>query len=387
MLDGGTALANFAVFSALATETHGQVWWEWPEHYRRPESAAVAGFATTDPAGFFFQLYLQWLADRQFGAAAKAGHDAGLRFGFYRDLAVGTAPDGAESWANQGVYAGGVSVGAPPDAFSADGQTWALPPPNPAVPGRAWLDTFASLLRANMRHAGALRIDHAMGLSRLFWIPDGMPGAMGAYVQYPFEEMIGELSLESHRSRCIVIGEDLGTVAPGFRDRMTAASILSYRVLFFEREKEGLGFDPASAYPEKAVACVSTHDLPTLAGWWRGSEIEERRSLGSMSPEQADKADAERVIERTKLAEALGDPALAASPEATPTIVGAIHRFVAATPSMLVVAQADDLVGETAAVNLPGTDTERPNWRRRLEVDVADMFDLPLAQVSLPKRS
>jgi glycogen operon protein len=382
---GGTALSQFAHFGALSEQRRGEDWWHWPEELRHPDRIAGA----TDPAtarGVFFQLYLQWLADRQFAAAAEAGRAAGLTYGFYRDLAVGTAPDGAEAWANQAVYARGVSVGAPPDAFSASGQTWCLPPPNPVAPGRAWLDTFAGLARANMRHAGALRIDHAMGLSRLFWIPDGMPGAMGAYVAYPTDAMIAELSLESHRARCLVIGEDLGTVAPGFRDRMAAANILSYRVVFFEREKNGLGFDPAARYPEKAVACVSTHDLPTLAGWWRGAEIEERRRIGSFTPEEADKAEAERAIERVKLAEALGDPGLAESAEPSQRLASALHGFIASTPSMLVMAQADDLVGETVAVNLPGTDQERPNWRRRLEVDVADLFDLPLAQASLPVR-
>jgi glycogen operon protein len=333
-----------------------------------------------------FQIYLQWLADRQFGAAAQAGRGAGLTLGFYRDLAVGTAPDGAEAWAEQGIYAGGVSVGAPPDPFSANGQVWALPPPNPVAPGRAWLDTFSRLLAANMRHAGALRIDHAMGLSRLFWIPDGAPGAQGAYVHYPMEDMLGEVSLESHRAECLVIGEDLGTVAPGFRARMAAADILSYRVVFFEREKQGLGFLPADAYPEKAVACVSTHDLPTLAGWWHGQEIDERRALGSFTPAQADKAAADRQVERRKLAELMGNPALAESPDASMELVADIHRFVASAPSMLVMAQADDLVGETLAVNLPGTDSERPNWRRRLDVDVTDLFELPLAKAGLPVR-
>ncbi len=384
--EGGANLANFAAYSAMAVERRSSAWWDWPEDMRRPSQHGVEAYAAANPDGYLFQVYLQWLADRQFAAAASAGRGAGLNFGFYRDLAVGTAIDGAESWANQGVYVSGVSVGAPPDAFSANGQVWALPPPNPAVPGRAWLDTFAQLARANMRHAGALRIDHAMGLSRLFWIPDGAPGAMGAYVHYPMEEMLAELSLESHRAQCLVIGEDLGTVAPGFRERLAAADILSYRVVFFEREKAGLGFIPAADYPEKSVACVSTHDLPTLAGWWTGREIEERRSLGSFTPEEADRAEAERALERVKLAEAIGRPGLAEQGETGVELAAGIHGFVAATPAMLVMAQAEDLVGETVAVNLPGTDTERPNWRRRLAVDVTDMLDTPLARQSLPVR-
>ncbi len=382
---GGTPLADYAVFAAASDEFGGAPWWTWPEGLRHPDDPGVRAYAEAQPERFFFQLYLQWLADLQLGAAAAAGHAAGLRFGFYRDLAVGTAQHGAESWANQGTYATGMSVGAPPDAFSANGQTWGLPPPSPVAPGRTWLDTFARLVSANMRHAGALRIDHAMGLSRLFCIPHGMPGAAGAYVHYPFEAMLGELALESQRARCLVIGEDLGTVAPGFRERLAAADILSYRVLFFERE-HGLSFIPADRYPAKAVACVSTHDLPTLAGWWRGAEIAERRALGSFTDAEADRAETDRAVERARLVEALGRPDLAGAAEAGTEIVGDVHRFVAAAPSMLVMAQADDLVGETVAVNLPGTSSERPNWRRRLAPDVDDLFDLPLARQSLPVR-
>ncbi len=383
--EGAGPLADFALFSAVSDERGGDVWWTWPEALRRPDGPGAATYRDAHRARVDFQLYLQWLADRQLAGAAGAGKDAGLAFGFYRDLAVGTSHGGAEAWANQGVYAGGISVGAPPDAFSADGQTWGLPPPNPTAPGRAWLDTFAGLLAANMRHAGALRIDHAMGLSRLFWIPEGMPGGAGAYVHYPFEQMIGELALESQRARCLVIGEDLGTVAPGFRERLAEADVLSYRVLFFERD-DALGFKPAADYPEKAVACVATHDLPTFSGWWRGAEIAERRALGSFTEAEADRASRDRAVERRKLAEAIGRPDLADEAEATSDLVGTVHRFAASAPSVLVMAQADDLAGEATAINLPGTGAERPNWRRRLKPDVDALFDTPLARAALPVR-
>ena len=383
---GGEPLSRFATFMAIMELNGGGDWWHWPTELKTPDAPGVAAFTTAAPERYYFQLYMQWIADRQLAAAAEAGRQAGLDYGFYRDLAVGTAPDGAEAWANQGVYVRGVSVGAPPDFFSASGQTWCLPPPNPVAPGRLWLDTFAGMVSANMRHAGALRIDHAMGLSRLFWIPDGAPGSAGAYVQYFMDAMLGELSLESHRARCMIIGEDLGTVAPGFRERMAEANILSYRVAFFEREKNGLGFEPASAYPAKAVACVATHDLPTLVGWWTGADIDEREAIGSLKPEEAAAGRALRATERGKLAEAIGRPDLASQPEASPALLQALHAFLAATPSMLVMAQADDLVGERDAVNLPGTDQERPNWRRRLDADVTDLLDLPMAKASLPVR-
>jgi glycogen operon protein len=273
-----------------------------------------------------------------------------------------------------------VSIGAPPDPFSAEGQIWCLPPPNPIAPES--IRIFAHLLQANMRHAGALRIDHAMALQRLFWVPDGARGAEGAYVSYPIDANLAEITLESERARCIVVGEDLGTVPEGFREKLSAADVLSYRVLFFERD--GAAFRPAEAYPAKAVACVATHDLPTLAGWWAGNDIEERRSIGQMSAEAAAQDKAERVADKTRLAARVGEAALGATPEVPNEIVQAVHEFIADTPSVLAMAQVEDLIGERVAVNLPGTDRERPNWRRRLVPDVAAIFDGPTA--ALPQR-
>ena len=365
---GGLRLYRFAAFEALTEANPGRPWMDWDEALRHPDNLAVDNFGVTHVTRLRFHCYMQWIAERQLAAAAQRGRDSGLSLGLYRDIAVGTAPDGAEAWAEAGYFARGVSVGSPPDPFSADGQIWSLPPPNPIAdnPG----ETLAHLLQANMRHAGALRIDHAMGLQRLFWVPDGAKGADGAYVNYDLDANLADLALESQRAACLVIGEDLGTVPDGFRDRISEADVLSYRVLFFERD--GLSFLPPERYPEKAVACVSTHDLPTLAGWWNGADIGERQALGLTPADAGESARTERGAEKIALMRALNlDPGSGDGPAP----VEAVHRFIGQTPCVLAVAQIDDLVGENTAVNLPGTDRERPNWRRRLKPDVAEIFD------------
>jgi glycogen operon protein len=327
-----------------------------------------------------FHQYLQFLADRQFAAAAAKSTASGLELGFFRDLAVGAAPDGVEAWARSDDLADGAWVGAPPDPFAAEGQNWHLPPPLPLRLARGGFASFAALVASNMRHAGALRIDHAMGLTRLFWIPDGGTGADGAYVAYPFADLLGQVALESARARCMVVGEDLGTVPEGFRPTMTEAGILSYRVLLLERE--GRTFKPAASYPARAIACVSTHDLPPLAGWWEGADVHERLALGLLHDSRD--AEAERSAERAALIDALAGEGSLSRPDAgeppVATVIAAAHEFVAATPCDLVLAQAEDLAGMRVGVNLPGTDAERPNWRLRLPVPVEALLTGEAAQ-------
>ena len=366
---GGEALHRFAVFESIAETVPRLPWQLWDAGLRTPTGAGIAPFAQAHAGRVRYHLWLQWVASAQFEAAAARAGTAGLHLGFYRDIAVGTAPDGAEAWAEAGNFARGASVGAPPDPFSATGQVWSLPPPNPVAVASTM---FATLLAANMRHAGALRIDHAMGLQRLFWVPDGASGAQGAYVGYDLERNLADVALESHRARCLVIGEDLGTVPDGFRDRLDAADVLSYRVMFFERD--GLHFIPRGEYPAKAVACVATHDLPTLAGWWDGADYAERRSIGHMTAEDAAQAEADRSEEKQRFAEAVGVTSLEGVAGVPPEVLRAANRFVAETPCILAVAQAEDLVGETVAVNLPGTSVERPNWQRKLGMDVTEIF-------------
>ena len=375
---GGPPLHRFAIFEAIAATHPREPWQRWPDELRRPDSAGVASFASRQARGVRFALYLQWLAERQLAAAAGHARASGLALGFFRDLALGAAPDGAESWADPGSYARGVSIGAPPDPFSPTGQVWNLPPPNPEAMVASACAGVRELYAANMRHAGALRIDHVMGLSRLFWIPEGATAADGAYVGYPLDALLGVLALESTRARCLVVGEDLGTVPEGLRERLAAADVLSYRVLWFERD--AAGFAEPSRYPVKAAACVSTHDLPTVAGWWTGADIDEKQALHLLSADAADAERAERRASRDALAVALeragvvrDAPIDGAAPHDA-AITAAIHRFVGASPSVLALIQADDLAGETTAVNLPGIDRLRPNWRRKLSVAVEALW-------------
>lgn len=380
--NGGAAMQRFACFEAISETLPGTPWTAWPAGLRDAAGAEVAVFGAANAARIRFHQFLQFLSDRALATTAATARAAGLGLGFYRDLAVGCAPDGAEAWAAGNRFARGASVGAPPDPFSANGQIWHLPPPNPLTMADSGYAGFAGLLAANMRQAGALRIDHVMGLTRLFWVPDGGSGADGAYVAYPLDDLLGQAALESARAGCAVVGEDLGTVPDGFRERLAQAGVLSYRVLWFERD--GIAFRAPAAYPAQSVACVATHDLATLIGWWSGADIAERATLGQIPAQTVAAAQAEREQEKVALVEALmregllrtrPDPAAPLSPDAA----AAVHRYVARTPAELVLAQADDVGGEPDGVNLPGTDRERPNWRRRITVPASGLFTTPLA--------
>ena len=372
--DGGSSLQRFAIFEVIAELHPGLPWQRWPEPLRHADSLLVADIGRSHAHRVRFHLYLQFLADRQLAAAAAGGRKASLSLGLLRDLAIGAAPDGAEAWAGRHLLAHGAAIGAPPDPFSADGQIWGLPPLNPQAIAQDGFAAFAALLATNMRHAGGLRIDHVMGLSRLFWVPDGAKGADGAYVAYPFRHLLGQLALESQRARCLIVGEDLGTVPDGFRETLSAANILSYRVLLLERE--GAGFKPPAGYPELALASVSTHDLPTFAGWQQGADIAEQAELGLMADPAP--ALARRADEQAALADAFRQEGIS-----LPGAAAAAHAYVAASPAGLVLAQVDDLDGATQAVNLPGTDTERPNWRRKLATPVPGLLQTPQAEAIL----
>ncbi len=260
------ALRRFAIFETIAEVLGTSHWQAWPAELRHPESPGVAAFARQHHRTVQFHAFLQRLADRQFAAAAGSAAQHGLSLGFYRDLAVGAAPDGAEAWSAQDTLMHGVSVGAPPDPFSFHGQIWSLPPPDPVAMRSDGFSAFNELLVANMRHTGALRIDHVMGLRRLFVIPDGAGAIDGAYVTYPMEDLLGQVALQSQRAKCLVVGEDLGTVPEGMSDALAASNILSYKVLWFERRDGHIR--PPAEWRRLAAACVSTHDLATLAGWW-----------------------------------------------------------------------------------------------------------------------
>ena len=382
---GGETLRRFAAFQAAAEGGAGANWRLWPQDLRDGEAKAIDHAIERNRQGFEFALFCQWLADRQLGEAARRAQDHGLEIGLYRDLAVGAAPDGTEAWAHAGALAHGVTIGAPPDPFSVQGQNWCLPAPNPVAGAREGWASLSAVYRANMRHAGVLRIDHAMGLQRLFLIPEGARPADGAYLSYPLDDLIGHIALESERAQCMVVGEDLGTVPDGFRDRLTSAKITGMRVLWFERK--GVEFVPPASYPPTSVACVATHDLATLAGWWQGADIAERLALGLLTLARAGEEIAERREEKRALLRALAAAGLIVSqaedgplPDAT---AAAVHALIGGSSSMFAHAQYDDLVGEKVATNLPGTDRERPNWRLKSGPDVAAAFASHRAQAIL----
>jgi 4-alpha-glucanotransferase len=387
----GERLVRFAIFEALCEWFGARPWQEWPEAYRDPASEAVRIFAEARADRIDFYRFLQWLADEQL-AAVKARADAqGLSIGLYRDLAIGCALDGADAWAEQDVIVQRAKVGCPPDPFNMLGQDWGVPPLHPHVLRERGLEPFAAIIRANMRHAGALRIDHAMGLMHLFWIPgDGTPRD-GAYVTYGFEDMLAVLALESHRHRCLVVGEDLGTVPAGFRERMADDNILSYRVLYFE--KDGERFKRPDEYPGLALACITTHDLATLSGFWRSADIDLKHRL-ELYPSQEAESDerAGRNADRLQLlrtllsSDMLPEGMDAENPDVhmAPVLSAALHRYLARSDAGIMLVQVDDLTEELEQVNVPGTVDERPNWRRRLSMDVDEIASAPVTRALIP---
>jgi len=390
---GGRALAAFATFEALHEQQQasggGFSWHDWAPGLRDPNSAAVARFAKDHRERIEFFEFLQWQADAQLGAAAEAGRGTGLSLGLYRDLAVGVSPQGAEAWADQGLVVPGMGIGAPPDPLSRMGQDWGLAPINPLALRQAGFAPFIAALRANMRHAGVLRIDHVMSLQRLYWVPRGQSAVAGAYVTYPFAALLRLVALESHRQHCAVVGEDLGTVPEGFRETMHRANLLSYRVVAFERRWGG-GFIPSWEYPALAAASAATHDLPTLKGFWLGRDIAWRQLLGLYPDAAAEAAEiSDRKRDRWQLLETLAGEGLIAherfgeflpseeAPAYGAALGDAILAFLARSRARLMLVQLEDVAGEEEQANLPGTSDAHPNWRRRLAARLEDLLAGP----------
>ncbi len=383
---GGDALWRFACFETISEHRKKEIWRDWPSHLRDGQDSALKKVASEEASRIRFHMFLQWLCDRQLAGAAEQAASSGLALGFCRDLAVGAAPDGCERWSRPHQFIDGFSIGAPPDAFARDGQNWGLAPPNPLAWREDGCASFVELLAANMRYAGALRIDHVMGLARLFVAPNGAKASAGTYIDFPIDDLLAHMALESERAKCFIVGEDLGTVPWGLREKLDASDVMSYRVLWFERDGER--FSPPSHYAHKAMACVSTHDLPTLAGWWEGEDIIERTALGLLSQDAARTASILRLRDKRELLAALRSEELIdadhdAGAPFDDALAGAIHAYVARSPSWLAMAQIDDLAGETSAVNLPGTDRERANWRRKLTGELPEIFENARARAIL----
>lgn len=386
----GETLEDFATWEVLA-ETLGAPgppatdWSAWPARYRDPRGAAVAAFRSERAEAIAFRAWLQFELDEQLARAAARGRAAGLSIGVYQDLAVGSAPDSADTWMAQDCYARGVAVGAPPDDYAPDGQNWGFPPLDPHRLRADGYRSWSRLLRANLAHAGALRIDHAMGMMRLFWIPAGRPGHEGAYVHYPVEEMLGVLALESRRAGALVIAEDLGTVPPAFRERLADWQVLSSAVVYFERD--GGAYRPAAAYPPRALATVETHDLVPLAGHAAGKDLAIRRRVGQLADDDAlAAARAARAAEHEALLARLREEGLLDGEGEPPyaALCVAVHAFLARTPSALVAASLDDLAAETEPVNVPGVPIEQHrSWSRRMARPLEVLRDDPLAAAVL----
>ncbi len=383
--ESGRAGELFATFEALQEHFLRQdaslgYWRHWPEEYRRPDSHAVNEFALAHRARVELYWYLQWQADAQLASVQAVCAAAGMPIGLYRDVGVGVSDDGAESWMNQEEMAPGVTIGAPPDPLAAKGQDWGLAPFNPVALRGAAYRPFIEMLRANMRHAGALRLDHAMQLRRLYWVPPGCGADQGAYVAMPARDLFGIVALESRRNRCLVVGEDLGTVPEGFRELMFGSGVYGYRLFVFERDHAG-AFKPPSQFTEQALVAVGTHDLPSLRGYWEGTDVAERRRLQQYPrPEMADEEAQASAADRRRLVEALHREGMLShdfpldgglGDEQVTALADAVHAYLERTPSRIMMVQIEDVLGLSLQFNLPGTTDQHPNWRRRYPLGVA----------------
>ncbi|GAC1348892.1 MAG: 4-alpha-glucanotransferase [Vulcanimicrobiaceae bacterium] len=395
---GGARLESFALYEALTerfvrSDGTERGWLFWPAEFRDPAGEAVRVFALEARGRIDYFKYVQWLTDEQLAAAA--GEARALAVGLYLDVAVGVDRNSADVWFDTGAYALDETVGAPPDPLGPHGQNWGLAPLDPAGMLRDGGAAFAELLETNMRHAGALRLDHVMALLRVFRIPFGQTAAHGRYVAYPFDELLAIARAASEAAGCLIVGEDLGSVPPGFRERMEREGIFSYRVLLFEREHDGT-FRPPERYPEFALATATTHDVPTLVGWAVGRDIDTHANIGLTSSEHTELAHNARRVEVSLLLDALrGAGELdtdtferlhhrvdrrRTDPGDFDDLVRAAYRFLARSPARLVLVQLDDALGELEQVNLPGTDTEYPNWRRKSAVEIHRLASDPHLQ-------
>jgi 4-alpha-glucanotransferase len=377
---GGPLLEQHALFEALhahflGADPNAHSWRTWAAEWRNPAGPAVIDFARRHAREIEFHCFLQWLADRSLAAAQRKAKEAGMRGGLVADLAVGMSKDGSHAWARQCDILGGLAIGAPPDLFNARGQNWDLTTFSPLALLSGGFEPFLDTLRATMRHAGGVRIDHAMGLMRLWVIPDGADPADGAYLAYPLDDLLRLTALESHRHCAIVVGEDLGTVPEGLRERLAETGISGMRVLWFERQ--GDRFLPPTAWSVEAAAMTSTHDLPTVAGWWSGADIAVREQCGLIRDGAKERA--ERQKDCAELwaafrAAKAGDGPQPKTSEGS-RIADAAVRFIARTASRLALLPAEDALALKDQPNLPASINEHPNWRRRYKAEAALMLE------------
>ena len=358
----GQSLDDFATWCALA-EQYGNDWHQWPEDLQHPAGPAVADFAAEHAKTVDFHRWLQWQLDDQLTAAQATAVQAGMELGVMHDLAVGVDPNGADAWALQDVLALGVTAGAPPDEFNQLGQDWSQPPWRPDQLVDHAYEPFRALVNAVLRHAGGVRVDHIIGLFRLWWIPKGAPPTDGTYVRYDHEAMIGVLALEAHRAGAVVVGEDLGTVEPWVRDYLRERGLFGTSILWFEADREGGGGPlPAERWREYCLSAVTTHDLPPTPGYLAGEHVRLRERLGLLTRPAAEELAADQAQQAAWLAELRRVGLLGDAPDVD-AIVLALYRYLGRTPSKLLALSLADAVGDIRTQNQPGTTDEYPNWR------------------------
>jgi 4-alpha-glucanotransferase len=360
----GVALERFSAFEMLRGRFLGP-WWDWPEQWREPSEAALHDLRRHDSDELGFHQFLQWNAERQLQKCRDIARRRSLSIGLYLDTAIGVDPAGADAWMNQNAVLRGLSVGAPADQFNPAGQDWGLTVYNPHGLAAERFEPFRAMLRAAMHYAGAIRIDHVLGLMRIFVIPHGSSARQGTYLRMPFEAMLDVVAEESNCWRCITIGEDLGTVPEGFRATLSAWGIWSYLVMLFERTGDGSFRRPAD-YPERAIATLNTHDMPTYAGWMSGHDLATKRAIGVDPGETDHQRDAARTAMTAAVAGTTGNERIGFE-----DVVG----FLATAPTRLVSIAIEDVLGVADQVNIPGTVEEHPNWRRRWPVLLEQLAD------------
>lgn len=360
---GGQALRSFATFEALS-EIHGPDWRFWPPELQRASDEAAAGVADRAP----FHMWLQWRADAQLLQAQQTARQSGMALGLYLDLAVGARLGGAESWGQGAASAIGVSLGAPPDQLSPAGQNWQLTALSPHKLQQGGYAAFRQILAQTLRHCGVLRIDHALGLNRSYWLPED--GSPGGYIRQPFRALMAVIAIEATRAGSVIVGEDLGLVPKGFRETMAEGGLYGYTVLQYEKDASG-AFLPDERLRAQSLACFGTHDTPTLRGFWEARDIDWWEKLMWIDSEGAEAARTRRWDEKRHL---LGLPRKAALPDLTAAAVrDKVHGRLARTPAALVAVQLDDILTVTEAQNLPGTVDTHPNWRRRMPATIAEI--------------
>jgi 4-alpha-glucanotransferase len=382
----GDLLEKFAIYCALDDHLHRLnpdlwVWTNWPAPYQDPESPETKEFRRKHSLRVLFYQYLQWQIDLQLSGAQKHARDRQLPIGLYHDLALATDSFGSDLWAHRPFYVNGCRVGSPPDDFSPKGQDWGFPPPNSARHREDGYRLFAESIRKNCRHGGALRIDHVMRLFRLFWIPDGRDATEGAYVREQTEDFVRILALESVRNQVVIVGEDLGTVEPAMRETLARFGVLSYRLLYFEKNPNS-EFRRHEEYPRQSLVSSTTHDLPTLAGFWVGADIQARRAAGTINDKDLAEQTSHRADEKQKMLNLLFEqkllsPDLPRSAADYPELTGPLHNavigFLALTPSQLLAINQEDLTKELSQQNLPGTTWQYPNWGRKMRFTIEQL--------------